>query len=115
MEISQTTQISLLDLYRRIQNKELLLPDHQRSNVWPKSKKQAWYASIRDAAENRSTLSGMITVYRLASEPRTPVRQMNDGAQRIHFGLAEFRQTFSSQEEFENTLSKAYNPEHCAV
>jgi len=115
MLIETTGPTALSDFWRRIQNKELTLPAHQRADVWPKEKIEGWFKSIREASEDNGLLSGMITTYRIKSASKSRNRYINDGAQRIVFNLPKFQDRCSSQKEFDDILSKVKITEQSVV
>jgi len=108
MRIQRNPETSLGTLYRRIIAKDLILPPHQRSDVWSNHKKERWFEDLRKTAIRRGTVSGMITVYRLKAEEDETVQKINDGAQRVYFNLPKFKETFASEEEFLATIDNIF-------
>lgn len=115
MKVILTHQTALIDIYRRIQRNHLVLPPHQRKDVWPGKRKEEWFVQVKRGGQ----ISGMVTTYSIEDsnyESGGPkVLYINDGAQRLFFALPALRALFISQAEFEEVLIDSYITEQQVI
>jgi hypothetical protein len=87
MLIHGTSENTLSDLTNRIGWKAIIIPDHQREDVWDEAKKKSWSRKIK----TNNYVSGMITIYQLKGQENKDVWYINDGVQRLIYGVAHFK------------------------
>ena len=115
MHVHKTQVQWLLKIIEDYQEKALFLPEHQkiRGDVWPDKKKQEWWEKIEstyqlsrkgEGRHNVPQLSGLITTYQLADDPKG-ILYLNDGANRtIHSILAYISHCKNTNKDYETTL-----------
>lgn len=85
MELISETSCTLMELYAAYEEGNLILPDHQRDDIWTETKKKRWEISIM----SQKQLPGCIMTYELEG---SKTRYLNDGAQRVIYATGRFVQ-----------------------
>jgi hypothetical protein len=112
MKVVGTKTASCAELYRRIKRSELILPLHQRGNVWDSKKKESWWNKLSKGG----TMAGQITTYNnneYDKDTKSPIYYLNDGAQRVYYTLTEYANR-EDPDEFQRVLDNAYIVEQVA-